>query len=106
MSYNYEHKVNHTNGHTCELNSQTKESKPQAFKDKDGFQYYGSLHERKVFVQVRYVNRYMLKFPQEISPSLISITQKIFSFLSACLDKILRRLAAKFKNLSISCLSK
>lgn len=49
ISYNYEHKVNHTKGRTCELNSQTKESKPQAFKKKDGFQYYGSLHERKVF---------------------------------------------------------
>lgn len=49
MSYNVQHKVNNTNRRTCELNSQTKESKPQAFKAKDGFQYYGSLHERNVW---------------------------------------------------------
>ncbi|KAJ7378337.1 hypothetical protein OS493_023587 [Desmophyllum pertusum] len=47
ISYNYEYKVNYTKGQTCELNSQTKESKPEAFIEKYGFQYFGSLNERK-----------------------------------------------------------
>ncbi|XP_078347906.1 fibrinogen-like protein 1 [Oculina patagonica] len=47
ISYNYEYKANYTKRQTCELNSQTKESRPAAFKEKDGFQYFGSLNKRQ-----------------------------------------------------------
>lgn len=40
-SYNYQYEVNHTQRHTCEISSHTKEAKPEAFRMKVGFQYYG-----------------------------------------------------------------
>ena len=52
ISYNYQYKVNNTKQPTCELSSQTKESKPEAFTVKMGFQYFGSLHAREVMYQL------------------------------------------------------
>ena len=47
ISYNYGYQLNHR-GHTCELNSQTKEAEIDDYEEKPGFQYYGSLNEREV----------------------------------------------------------
>ena len=48
VSYNYQFENDNGIFHKCELNSQTKEAKPEAFQEKRGFLYFGSLNERQV----------------------------------------------------------
>lgn len=48
VSYNYQFENYNKTFHKCELNSQTKKTKPEAFQEKRGFLYFGSLNEREV----------------------------------------------------------
>ena len=52
ISYNYQYKVNHRKVHKCELNSQTKEAKPEDYEVKYGFQYFGSVNEQEVSISM------------------------------------------------------
>ena len=54
ISYNYEYEDNNETGHICELNSQTKEAKPEDYEDTPGFLYYGSLTETVVLNFIQY----------------------------------------------------
>lgn len=48
VSYNYQYENDNTTVLNCELNSQTKETKPQDYQVKRGFLYFASLYEREV----------------------------------------------------------
>lgn len=48
VSYNYQFENGNGTFHKCELNSQTKEAKPETFQEVRGFLYFGSLYEREV----------------------------------------------------------
>ena len=41
----------------CELNSQTKEAKPETFQEVRGFLYFGSLYEREVGILSNLIER-------------------------------------------------
>lgn len=57
VSYNYQFDNYNRTFHKCELNSQTKEAKPEAFQEVRGFLYFGSLYEREVGILSNLIER-------------------------------------------------
>lgn len=57
VSYNYQFENGNGTFHKCELNSQTKEAKPETFQEVRGFLYFGSLYEREVGILSNLIER-------------------------------------------------